>query len=233
VAVGASIALAASKVAAVAAETQKRETIHYFFDLQDNPLLFCPANARALTRALRRGDVAVVRCTRYPITMFVRFQQRADRLYVSLLESFRANGTVRQRTIASLGACGASSGSSVRQRSAVWQALHAEIGQRGIATAKAQRLMAALQSRVPYPTPEEIGAADLADAAHDAASWERMHGATTELIDCHVRTIEHLKAKVQQLHRDAEREAALAAEAKAKAKRLDNYQSPGTACNVP
>ncbi len=80
---------------------------------------------------------------------------------VSLVEARRINGTVRQQHIESLGAVG--SILAVRERNRVWQALHDCVGRRGIAADAAAKLMAAVQARIPYPTQEEIGAAELSD----------------------------------------------------------------------
>ncbi len=84
--------------------------------------------------------------------------------------------------------------------------------------------MAAVQARVPYPTPEETGAAELLEAEHDAAFWEGLHRTTTKLIGSHEDMIASVQDKIAELQMDAEREAAAAEDAKAKAKRLNNYR---------
>jgi hypothetical protein len=159
--------------------------------------------------------------------MFIRFRQSANRLNVSLVEAHQSNGTVKQRHLASLGTVGPSDKwpwVPVRERAAIWQLLHDAIGRLSIGTDVAQKLMAALQERVPYPTQEEHGAADLAEAEHDAAFWERFHGGTTKLIDSHKTLIRTAEVKISELEIEAKREAEAAEDAKAKAARLGNYR---------
>ncbi len=161
--------------------------------------------------------------------MFVRFRARALRLYVSLAESRRSNGTVRQHHVASLGVVSLDPAAlkwvAVKERSAVWQELHDNIARLSLDATKAAQLMAAVQARVPYPTPEETGNAELLEAEHDAAFWENMHGSTTKLIGCHEGLIAAAPRKIAELQDDAAREAASAESAKAKTKRLDNYRA--------
>ena len=69
-------------------------------------------------------------------------------------------------------------------KSAIWQALHAAIADLAIDSAIATKLMAALQARVPYVTEEDRGLAELLEAEHDNAFWDRLNGGTKELIGC-------------------------------------------------
>ena len=107
------------------------------------------------------------------------------------LAAGRVGGKVRQHHVASRGSVGLESPSyvTVRERSAVWQALHEAVAHHHIDADKATNLMATLQVRVPYPTPEQVGAAELQQAEHDAAFWQSMHGQTTKQIDLHKKLI--------------------------------------------
>jgi hypothetical protein len=95
--------------------------------------------------------------------MFIRFRSDGARLYVSLVRTRRVEGKVRQQHVASLGAVTPNrpSHETVRGRGAIWQALHEVVARDQIDAEKATRLMATLQARVPYPTPEQQGAAEL------------------------------------------------------------------------
>jgi hypothetical protein len=150
------------------------------------------------------------------------------RLYVTLAESRRSNGGVRPRHLASLGVFGlnpaARSWVAVGERGAIWRELNETIGLLRIDTEAAALLMAALQKVVPYPTPEEVGAAELAEAEHDAQFWDGIHGSTHELIGAHHKLIETTQQKIGELEEQAEQEKQNAESAKAKAARLANYR---------
>jgi hypothetical protein len=155
--------------------------------------------------------------------MFIRFRKRARRLNVIIVEARRLNGAVRQTHVASLGSVTAEQ-PSVRERGATWKTLHEVIARKGFAADIAVNLMTALQARVPLPTMEEAGAAELAAAEHDSAFWRKMHGHTTKLIESHKNLIATAELQIEELRKDAEREAEKAEVAKAKATRLANYK---------
>jgi hypothetical protein len=142
------------------------------------------------------------------------------------LAAGRVGGKVRQHHVASRGSVGLESPSyvTVRERSAVWQALHEAVAHHHIDADKATNLMATLQVRVPYPTPEQVGAAELQQAEHDAAFWQSMHGQTTKQIDLHKKLIAHAQKKIGTSEQDARAETAKADDAKARVARLANYR---------
>jgi hypothetical protein len=162
-------------------------------------LAFCDPPSRV------GGIASPVYSTLLPPPMFVRFHKHhPTRLYVSLVENRRLDGTIRQMHVASLGALAAEQ-PSVRERSETWRTLHEVIARKGLAGNVAAKLMTALQLCVPLPTMEEIGAAELAEAEHDSAFWQSILGQTAKLIECH----KELKVR----------------EADEKAARLGNYKS--------
>jgi hypothetical protein len=168
--------------------------------------------------------------------MFLRFRQINCSLCVSIVETQRTNGIVRQHHRASLGTVSTAQPPDgfqwsparpwevIKARSAIWRTLHDAIARLNVDPATSKKLMTALQVRVPYPTEEQRGGAELAEAEHDAAFWEDMRGSTTKLIGCHENALAVHQREIAELKTSAVREAATAESAKAKAKRLDNYR---------
>jgi hypothetical protein len=155
--------------------------------------------------------------------MFIRFRQRRERLYISVVESHRVKGVVRQRNVSTLGVVAV--GDTATARGLVWRELHEVVGRLGVNGDDAARLMETLQSRVPYPTEVELGSDELRQAEHDAKFWDRIHGSTQKLIGDHHSLIATAQDKISDLERDAHREKASAEAARAKAARLANYRN--------
>jgi hypothetical protein len=156
--------------------------------------------------------------------MFIRFRENGSRLYVSLVRSRRVDGKVRSEHVAALGSVvpGGDLLAAVHDRAALWQRLHENIAD--LSASDQSRLMEAMHARIPIPTAEERGAAELAEAERDAAYWHMMHKNVTETINDHqylAKTIEEKIANWLPLSKNAARNAE---EAKAKAARLANYR---------
>jgi hypothetical protein len=170
--------------------------------------------------------------------MFLRFRQSKTTLIVQLVEAQRVNGTVRQRHRASLGSMSTEAPATdwdqgwtrawpwqiVKDRTEIWQALHAAISDLAIDGATATKLMTALQARVPYVTEEDRGLAELLEAEHDNAFWDRMNGGTKKLIDCHKDAIAMHERHIVELEETSAMEVGNAETAKQKAARLANYR---------
>jgi hypothetical protein len=163
-----------------------------------------------------------------PLPMFVRFRQHGSRLYVSLVRARRVDGKPRQEQVAALGGVpvGADPGRrpyvATRERVALWQCLHQSIAD--LPAEEQGRLMAAVHARVPLPTEEERGAADLSEAEHDAAFWERMRATSLKQADGYRQLAALAERKAAEGLELAKQEAERAAEARAKAARLANYK---------
>jgi hypothetical protein len=160
--------------------------------------------------------------------MFVRFRQHNARLYVSLVLTKRVDGKVRQEHVAGLGSVvvGANPGRypwvATRERVKLWQRLHENIAD--LPAADQGRLMAAVHARVPLPTEEERGAADLGEAEHDAAFWEQMHGTSLKQADSYRKLAAHAERRAAEEEEQAKQEAERSEKAKARAARLANYK---------
>jgi hypothetical protein len=156
--------------------------------------------------------------------MFVRFRKGWSRLNVSLVRTYRQDGKVRSEHVAALGSVPSDDSDrfAVRDRTALWQTLYEVLAD--VPVADQGRLMAAVHARVPLPTEEERGAAELSDAEHDAEFWQLMHETSLEQIDSCRRLIASTEAKIAAEQELAKQEAEWAEEAKAKAARLANYR---------
>jgi hypothetical protein len=163
--------------------------------------------------------------------MFVRFRQHGSRLYASLVRTRRVNGKPRQEHVAALG--GVPIGTDprrhpwvvTRDRVALWRCLHENIVD--LRAEEQGRLMAAVHARVPLPTEEERGAADLSEAEHDAAFWERMHRTSMKQVEICQELIANAERRIAEERERASWEAERSAEARAKAARLANYKGGG------
>jgi hypothetical protein len=106
--------------------------------------------------------------------MFVRFRQRRNLLLVSLVETRRVDGKVRQEHIAGLGSIEVPP--SVADRITFWQRLHerfAKLSNR-VATATQTKVLGKIHARVPMVTADEQRALQLENAEADQQLWERL-----------------------------------------------------------
>jgi len=134
---------------------------------------------------------------------------------------------VRQRHVASLGAVTLDREQiwlTVRERSEIWQQLHEQIRRLALDGGKAGKIMTALQARVPLPTIEEIGAAELAEAEHEAAFWGGMHKSSAKQVEGYQEMIAVCERKIGEHRELMKQEADKAETAKATAARLANYR---------
>jgi hypothetical protein len=106
--------------------------------------------------------------------MFVRFRLQGYRLQASLMQSRRAAGKVRNEHIGALGSVDADV--SVRERVTLWAKVHdrlAALGNR-LAADEHPKILGALHSRIPMPTPEDIRAVQEESFAADERFWDGM-----------------------------------------------------------
>jgi hypothetical protein len=82
--------------------------------------------------------------------MFVRFQERNNRLLVRLLQSRRVNGKVRQEHIAELGAIHLSP--SPEARLVFWTTLHQTLSRLSNRVPDTTKILTAIHARVPMPS---------------------------------------------------------------------------------
>jgi hypothetical protein len=114
--------------------------------------------------------------------MFVRFRQ-TRRLQVSLIETRRVAGRVRQEHVASLGAVDVPP--SIADRTAFWQGLHARLGMLSnrIEATMQGKILGEVHARIPMVTIDELRALQLENTEADARFWaglRDMHQATAD-----------------------------------------------------
>jgi hypothetical protein len=96
--------------------------------------------------------------------MFVRFRQASRRLQLSLVETRREGGKVRQEHVVSLGAI--ATPQTVAGRVEYWRDLHQRLGRLSnrLDGEMQATILGAVHARVPMPTVEEIHALNLEEA---------------------------------------------------------------------
>lgn len=109
-------------------------------------------------------------------TMFVRFRSGGQRLHVSLVETHRVDGKVRQIHVGALGSVPLTL--TTTDRMTFWAKLHQRLARLSnrIATEDHYAILAAAQTRIPMPTPDERQAAQVEAATTDARFWETIEG---------------------------------------------------------
>jgi hypothetical protein len=117
--------------------------------------------------------------------MFVRFRRRRTRLLVSLVATRRVDGKPRAEHIASLGSI--AQPADVIDRARFWQALHARLAALANRLPDPTPAYAAIQARIPLPTPDEQRAAMLEAAEADAKLWESLRDMHQSTADDHKR----------------------------------------------
>jgi hypothetical protein len=147
--------------------------------------------------------------------MFVRFRQTASRLQVSIAETRRDGGTVRQDHVAALGSI--ATPLSPADRIAFWTKLHQRLaGLSNRIDGKAHgEILAAVHARVPMPAQDEQSTEQVEHARHDARQWHM-------LADMHASTAAEKRQFAASLTREAEEHEAHAATATEHAKAADD-----------
>jgi hypothetical protein len=114
--------------------------------------------------------------------MFVRFRKSLRRLDVSLAETRRVGGKVRQEHIASLGSIALPP--TVASRMAFWARIHQHIAQLSNRV-DCNKILGALFARIPMPTAEEQRALQLENAKADAQFCGMLGDMCAERIEGH------------------------------------------------
>ena len=153
--------------------------------------------------------------------MFIRFRRSGHRLQLSIAETRRVDGRVRQEHVAALGSVNEQP--SVQERVEFWQRLHerlAKLSNRIDATMQG-KLLGEIHARIPMVTLEEIRALQLENAEADASLWESIRDMNQDQADGH----KELKAKaVQAIARDEAAAAKAAAEVAAAKDRIERIK---------
>jgi hypothetical protein len=154
--------------------------------------------------------------------MFVLFRTRRRRIYVTLAETARAAGKVRQTHIASIGSIpiAADEATTVRDRVRLWQAVHPRLAALKLDPQASGKIMAAIHRVIPMPRPEQAGSVELWQAEKRLQHLNRGHHDTAKLIEAHEMVIAHSRAAVAQLQAEIVRQTALIDDAQAKMARL-------------
>jgi hypothetical protein len=146
--------------------------------------------------------------------MFVRFRSQGQRLYLSLVETERANGKSRQNHVAALGSL--ADPSSVTDRAIFWTELGprlARLSNRVDAGAQTA-ILAAIHARFPMATTAERQAAQIDAARIDESFWAKIEDMQAELAEGH----RQVAAKATNQAQEAEAAAADAKEHRDRAK---------------
>jgi hypothetical protein len=108
--------------------------------------------------------------------MFVRFRQGRQRLQVSLIETRRVGGKVRQERVASFGAVGVPP--SVGDRVAFWHALHQKLPNLSnwLDAAAREKILGAVHARIPMVPPDELRSLQQENFEADERFWDQLRG---------------------------------------------------------
>lgn len=126
--------------------------------------------------------------------MFVRFRERNDRLLVSLVETHRRNGKVRQEHVADLGSI--EHEPTIEARMTFWRQLHERLNRLSnrVDPAKVGHILGAVHARVPMATADELPTARAARIERNLKFW-RGH---REFAQAQIEASELSKAKIEQ-----------------------------------
>jgi hypothetical protein len=150
--------------------------------------------------------------------MFVRFRRSAYRLQVSLAETRRVDGHVRQEHVAGLGSI-ESAPMTIAGRVAFWRELRGRLDRLANRIGAEQiKILDAVHARIPIVTIDEQRMLQRENAEADARLWEGLHDMNAEQAEGH----KEIAAKSARIAADAEKGAVEAAARAATAKdRLD------------
>src|SRR5262245_51607777 len=103
--------------------------------------------------------------------MFVRFRETRRRLQVSLVETRRIDGSVRNEHLAGLGSL--EMPPSIADRIAFWNRLHQRLANLSnrLTVEDSTKVLGAVHSKVPMPTADDQRALQLENAESDARFW--------------------------------------------------------------
>jgi hypothetical protein len=129
--------------------------------------------------------------------MFARFRQIRDRLNVSLVEATRAGTKVRQSHVASLGSVPLPPSPADRVR--FWTKVPQRLGTltNRLDDATREAILAAINARIPIPTPEDQTAARSAGREANAAFFAVLRDKHRGLADVHRRGVEQETAAAE------------------------------------
>jgi hypothetical protein len=137
--------------------------------------------------------------------MFVRFRERNGRLLISLAETRRLDGKVRQEHVADLGAVELAP--SIEARVVFWKQLYERwhrISNR-IGTEKLGTILGAINARVPMVAVEEYPAARRAKAERGVESWGRHVESCQEQLALYQELKEKIEADMERWSAEAVR----------------------------
>lgn len=152
--------------------------------------------------------------------MHVRIRDRGNRLFVSLVETRRLDGKVRNEHIASFGSVPVPP--SIDDRIAFWQRLHerlAKLANRVDAATKG-RVLGAVHARIPMPIVDEQTDVRLRNAEAEERFWQGLHDMSTETVAGHRRLIATAERAIKDAQARADEAAEKAAAARDRAERI-------------
>jgi 2-hydroxychromene-2-carboxylate isomerase len=117
--------------------------------------------------------------------MFPRFRETGRRLQVSLVETHRVDGRIRNSHVAGLGSVGVPA--SPADRWEYWTKLISRmeaLANRVTGDTKAA-ILTAVDARIPMLTPEEQQAVQVDYAKEDVRQWEMVHGLNADRLNGH------------------------------------------------
>jgi len=137
--------------------------------------------------------------------MFVRFRERNSRLLVSLAETRRRDGKVRQGHVADLGAINLEA--SAEDRVTFYRKLHERLSRLGnrIDPAKVGAILAAINARDPMATVDELPAVRVGQAERSLRQWRLHLEGCQEQVALHQQLKATVERKIDQWSKEAVR----------------------------
>src|SRR5262245_29757582 len=137
--------------------------------------------------------------------MFVRFRERNGRLLVSLAETRRVGGKVRQEHVADLGAIDLEP--TVEARVAYWKRLHERLSRLGnrVDSTKLATILGAINARIPMATIDEIPTARTAQAERTLKWWQAHRENCQEQVELNSQLKQAIENKIEFFKTEAAR----------------------------
>lgn len=153
--------------------------------------------------------------------MFVRFRQAGTRLQLSILETRRVDGRIRNEHVATLGAI--QRAPSVADRIEFWDRLHQRLAKLSnrIDADTQSKILAAVHTRVPMVSVEEQRALQLENAKADAHLWASLHAMEFGTVEERKQVIAGVERDVADGKARADNAATRATEAKDRIARIE------------